>query len=110
MRHFLLLRQYFPFLLAVGGKNSSNTIWLYILNPSMEYWFDFVPENLFDWKKPVEDEVYRYLVGNAASTRAMADRFYAYLNGDFRDLLLAEVEKSDIQTKTGRRRKKPSFL
>lgn len=95
----------FPFLHAVGGKNSSNTIWLYILNPSMEYWFDYVPENLFDWKKPVEDEVYRYLVGNAASTRAMADRFYAYLNGDFRDLLLAEVEKSDIQNKTGRRRK-----
>ncbi len=95
----------FPFLHAVGGKNSFNTIWLYILNPSMEYWFDYVPENLFDWKKPVEDEVYRYLVGNAASTRAMADRFYAYLNGDFRDLLLAEVEKSDIRNKTGRRRK-----
>lgn len=30
--------------------HAGRDVWFYLLNPCAEYWFDLVPQRLFDWR------------------------------------------------------------
>ncbi len=72
-----------PYLRSFSEAKSVN-LWLYILNPSSKYWFDpnTLPVQLLDLKNDVDSTAQRYLITNAASTRAMIDRIYRFINAD----------------------------
>lgn len=74
-----------PFLKLFAGPNAPD-LWLYILNPSMEYWFEAIPINQMNWEKTdteiTNSPAMRYLCSNLASTRAMIDRLFNFLNDD----------------------------
>lgn len=61
--------------------HSGRDIWLYLLNPSSEYWFDLVPQRLFDWRS--SDGEHRevghpILADNGRSVRANIDRLWRF--------------------------------
>ena len=63
--------------------HSGREVWLYLLNPSSEYWFDLVPRRLYDWKHRDETagqaEVgHPILADNGRSTRANIDRLWRF--------------------------------
>lgn len=65
-----------PFLYKLAHGDSKLTVWLYIQNPSAEFWFDGL-----SWNADGDeggDGVVRYLMTNAASTRATIDRLWLY--------------------------------
>jgi exonuclease V gamma subunit len=76
-----------PFVRAYGQKENAPDLWIYILNPSQEYWFDAMPKTVFDWSIDAEKEdgASRYLKSSNASGRAMIDRLYRFLNADVKD-------------------------
>ena len=67
--------------MAEGELADEADVYLYLLNPSQEYWYESVPRGAGDWKTEGESEaVLAYLRRNAASTRAVIERVYAFLN------------------------------
>lgn len=67
--------------MAEGELADEADVYLYLLNPSQEYWYESVPRGAGDWKTEGESEtVLSYLRRNAASTRAVIERVYAFLN------------------------------
>lgn len=61
--------------------HSGRDIWLYLLNPSSEYWFDLVPQRLFDWRESEGEhrEVgHPILADNGRSVRANIDRLWRF--------------------------------
>lgn len=74
-----------PLMLPVlkAYAHSGREVWLYLLNPSSEYWFDLVPRRLYDWKHRDETagqaEVgHPILADNGRSTRANIDRLWRF--------------------------------
>lgn len=63
------------------AEDAESDIYLYVLNPSSEYWYEALPQAAFDWDYGSEDNaVYQYLRRNAASSRAMIERVWTFLN------------------------------
>ncbi len=68
---------------------SGRDVWLYLLNPCAEYWFDLVPQRLFDWEAAASEnsddkhkEVgHPMLADNAQSTRSNIDRLWRFTAG-----------------------------
>ncbi|MCD8339982.1 MAG: exodeoxyribonuclease V subunit gamma [Burkholderiales bacterium] len=83
-----------PFLKAFAEKEFAPDLWLYIMNPCSEYWFDSLPIKLFDWNIAVDKVSEKFLRTNAASTRAMIDRLYRFLNAD-EDILDREAIEAE---------------
>lgn len=77
---FILPPVVLPLIKAFSADNTP-TLYLYILNPCSEYWFEALPKKLFDWKQSTHPSsvAQNYLCSNAASTRAMIDRLFNFL-------------------------------
>ena len=79
-----------PLMLPVvkAYAQSGRDVYLYLLNPSSEYWFDLVPRRLFDWRGSGVDEHrevrHPILADNARSTRANIDRLWRFTSGSLR--------------------------
>ena len=79
-----------PLMLPVvkAYAQSGRDVYLYLLNPSSEYWFDLVPRRLFDWRGSGADEHrevrHPILADNARSTRANIDRLWRFTSGSLR--------------------------
>ncbi|MDO5531612.1 exodeoxyribonuclease V subunit gamma [Sutterella sp.] len=76
-----------PLMLPVvkAYAHSGRDVWLYLLNPCSEYWFDLVPRRLFNWRKGAGDhrEVgHPVLADNGRSTRANIDRLWRFTAAD----------------------------
>lgn len=70
-------------LIKAFSPEKAPLLYLYILNPCSEYWFDALPKKLFDWKldRPsTASSALTYLWTNAASTRAMIDRLFNFIS------------------------------
>lgn len=77
-----------PFLKAFAEDENAPDLWLYIMNPSAEYWFESVPLELFDWDLGRRKEgALKFLTTNSPSTRALIDRLYRFLNVDSAEIL-----------------------
>ncbi len=66
--------------LAEGEFADEADVYLYLLNPSSEYWYESLPRGASAWKTEAAEPVLAYLRRNAASTRAVIERVYAFLN------------------------------
>ena len=64
-----------PFLQLIAV---SSDVFLYLLNPCREYWFESLPADLFDWKSRHEGAVLSYLRRNAAAQRALIERVWHF--------------------------------
>lgn len=78
-----------PLMLPVlkAYAHSGRDVWLYLLNPSGEYWFDLVPRRLYDWRRGAEETGRRevghpILADNGRSTRANIDRLWRFTEAD----------------------------
>ena len=82
--------------LAEGEFADEADVYLYLLNPSSEYWYESLPRGACDWRSDAGAEpVLAYLRRNAASTRAVIERVYAFLNeGGAVPLVGAEPESN----------------
>lgn len=61
--------------------HSGRDVWFYLLNPCSEYWFDLVPQRLFDWRGAEGEhrEVgHPLLADNGRSVRANIDRLWRF--------------------------------
>ena len=68
--------------IAEGEFSKSADVCLYLLNPSSEYWYESVSRKAGKWTESDSEPVLAYLRRNAASTRAVIERVYAFLNLD----------------------------
>jgi exodeoxyribonuclease V gamma subunit len=62
-------------------EHSGRTVWLYLLNPCSEYWFELVPKSLFDWRRFAGGEGsagHPLLEADGMSTRANIDRLWRF--------------------------------
>lgn len=91
-----------PFLKAFAEDKNAPDLWLYIMNPSAEFWFDALPVELFDWSLTPDPSAQNYLIQQSPSTRAMIDRLYRFLNVDDNEI----IETDDIENKKLRAPKK----
>ena len=66
--------------LAEGEFADEADVYLYLLNPSSEYWYESLPRGASSWKTEAAEPVLAYLRRNVASTRAVIERVYAFLN------------------------------
>lgn len=98
-----------PLMLPVlkAYAHSGRDVWLYLLNPSSEYWFDLVPRRLYDWKRREEgaDDAHGVLGGshrevghpiladNGRSTRANLDRLWRFTQADDGAIALGEADE-----------------
>ena len=83
---------------ALSGRD----VWFYLLNPTSEYWFDLVPQRLFNWEaKESEtgqaDDSHRevghpILANNGRSTRANIDRLWRYTAAPDTGVQLTELD------------------
>lgn len=83
---------------ALSGRD----VWFYLLNPTSEYWFDLVPQRLFNWEaKESEtgqaDDSHRevghpILANNGRSTRANIDRIWRYTAAPDTGVQLTELD------------------
>lgn len=83
-----------PLMLPVlkAFAHSGRDVWLYLLNPSSEYWFDLVPKRLFNWKEKGDGhrEIgHPILADNGRSVRANIDRLWRFTEEDIRETLLS---------------------
>ena len=64
---------------AKPGRN----VWLYLLNPTDQYWYDLIPRSLMNWDNADShtDAVHPILADNARSTRANLDRLWRFTQG-----------------------------
>lgn len=76
-----------PLMLPVlkAYAHSGRDVWLYLLNPSSEYWFDLVPRRLFRWSGEEGEAAdahreigHPILADNGRSTRANIDRLWRF--------------------------------
>ncbi len=82
--------------LAEGEFADEADVYLYLLNPSSEYWYESLPRGACDWKTESGAEpVLAYLRRNAASTRAVVERVYAFLNEEGAVPLVGAEPESD---------------
>lgn len=100
-----------PLMLPVlkAYAHSGRDVWLYLLNPCAEYWFDLVPRRLFRWREeaarrvegPDPEDDHReighpLLADNGRSTRANIDRLWRFTAADEPpSSLLAEGDGSE---------------
>lgn len=88
-----------PFLKAFAEDKNAPQLWLYIMNPCAEYWFESMPIELFDWsrKEDWDEKAQKFLTANSPSTRAMIDRLYRFLNVDNGEVIETDaIEKEEI--------------
>lgn len=71
-----------PYLRKLTSDPINADVWLYVLNPCSEYWFESVPKTLCDWSTTDQSERLTYLTRSAQSTRAMIDRLWMFTSGD----------------------------
>ncbi len=77
--------------------HSERDVWLYLLNPTSEYWFDLVPQRLFDWRRREGDSTdvgHPILADNGLSTRANIDRLWRFTAAPDTGLEISEVESA----------------
>ena len=84
-----------PLMLPVlkAFAHSERDVWLYLLNPSSEYWFDLVPRRLFNWKEKGDGHMeigHPILADNGRSVRANIDRLWRFTQEDVREAYLSE--------------------
>ena len=96
-----------PLMLPVIKLLSENDhkVYVYLLNPCVEYWFDSFAD-----AEPERDTALNFLRKNAASTRAMINRFWTFTPEDqpqadhrpqkLPDLTIAALQKLDIWTQS----------
>ena len=93
--------------------HSGRDVWLYLLNPSSEYWFDLVPRRLFNWRESASDEHFEVghpiLADNGRSTRANIDRLWRFTTdeGPVDGLAPQGVEEGETAERLRRREEKP---
>lgn len=104
-----------PLMLPVlkAYAHSGRDVWLYLLNPSSEYWFDLVPRRLFNWRESAGDEHFDVghpiLADNGRSTRANIDRLWRFTTdeGPAGGLTPQGLEEGEAAERLRRRDEKP---
>ena len=104
-----------PLMLPVlkAYAHSGRDVWLYLLNPSSEYWFDLVPRRLFNWRESAGDEHFDVghpiLADNGRSTRANIDRLWRFTTdeGPAGGLTPQGLEEGEAAECLRRRNEKP---
>ena len=92
-----------PFLKAFAEDKNAPQLWLYIMNPCAEYWFESMPIELFDWssKEDWDEKAQKFLTANSPSTRAMIDRLYRFLNVDNGEVIETDaIEEQEVPKPT----------
>lgn len=86
---------------ALSGRD----VWFYLLNPTSEYWFDLVPQRLFNWEAKggeMSDDSHHevghpILANNGRSTRANIDRLWRYTAAPDTGVQLTELDLPEGQ-------------
>ncbi len=84
---------------------SGREVWLYLLNPCAEYWFDLMPRRLLAWKEVKSGGSEHYEIGhplladNGRSVRANIQRLWRFTQGPdtAAGLALSELDLGDEQ-------------
>ncbi|MCF0254258.1 MAG: exodeoxyribonuclease V subunit gamma, partial [Duodenibacillus sp.] len=75
--HIFLPEQLVPSMLpCLRRQGSTHRVYLYLFNPSRQYWFDSFPKALYGNPEPGDGST--YLRRNAASTRALIERAWRF--------------------------------
>ncbi len=95
-----------PLMLSIikAYAHAGRDVWFYLLNPCSEYWFDLVPQRLFDWRRADGEgtgddhrEVgHPILADNGLSVRANIDRLWRFTQGADTGLETPELRLSEL--------------